>query len=109
MKPLRHPLVPDGRGHRSPQTLLLIDERDKLLIAASKFYPGASGREAARQIHIALSRYRDGRWRRDRSEDRCPVQHRGKLTALLYALLRTRDATVSAMTIRRAIAFRDPA
>jgi hypothetical protein len=45
MKPLRHPLVPDGRGHRTPQTLLLLDERDKLLIEAARFYPGASDGE----------------------------------------------------------------
>ena len=32
MKPLRHRLSSDGRGHRLPQTRLLIDERDKLLI-----------------------------------------------------------------------------
>lgn len=39
--PVRHPLSPDGRGHRSPQTLLLIDERNKLLVEAARFYPGA--------------------------------------------------------------------
>jgi len=33
-------LVPDGRGRRTPQTLLLIDERDKLLIEAAHFFPG---------------------------------------------------------------------
>ena len=59
MSPLRHqchhpPLaqatstVPDGRGRRTPQTLLLIDERDKLLIEAAYFFPGTSQREAAR-------------------------------------------------------------
>lgn len=99
----------DGRGQRTPATLLLLDERDNLLREAAKFYPGLSQREAARLIRIALLRYRDGRWRRDRSEATYPVQHQGKLTALLYALLRRRDAVPSAMTIRRAIAFRDPA
>ena len=55
MRPLRHPLVPDGRdpGHRTPQTLLLIDERDKLLIAASRFFPGLSQREAARRLILS--------------------------------------------------------
>ena len=86
-----------------------LDERDNLLREAAKFYPGLSQREAARLIRIALLRYRDGRWRRDRSEATYPVQRQGKLTALLYALLRRRDAVPSAMTIRRAIAFRDPA
>lgn len=108
MKPLRHPLVPVGRGHRSPQTLLLIDQRNALLIEAAGFYPGASDREAARLIRVSLLRYRDGRWRRDRSEATCPVQHQGKLMALLHALLRSRDHVPSVMTVRRAIAFRDP-
>ncbi len=107
MKPLRHPLVPVGRGHRSPQTLLLIDQRNALLIEAAGFYPGASDREAARLIRVSLLRYRDGRWRRDRSEATCPVQHQGKLTQTLWRILKTRDAVPSAMTIRRA--FRDPA
>ena len=104
--PLHHPLLPVGRGHRSPQTLQMICERDTLLREAAKYFPGASDREAARQLRIALSRYRDGRWRRDRSEATCPVQNQGKLTALLYPLLRTRDHVPSVMTIRRA--FRDP-
>ena len=104
MKPLRHPLVPDGRGHRTPATLLVLDERDALLIEAAKFYPGASDREIARQLRTALSTYRNGRWRRDRSEATCPVQHRGKLTATLWAILKTKDALVSDRTIRRALA-----
>ena len=51
----------DGRGHRSPQTMLLIDKRNALLIEAARFFPGASDREAARRIRNALSIYRDGR------------------------------------------------
>lgn len=81
----------DGRGKRTPQTLLQIDERDKLLTEASRFFPGASGREAARQIHIALSRYREGRWRRTRTELTCPPQHRGRLEGVLWCLLKVRD------------------
>ena len=105
--PLHHPLV--GRGHCSPQTLLAISERDALLREAAHHYcAGMSDRAAAAMLHTALTRYRDGRWRRDRSEATCPVQHQDKLTALLYALLRTRDAVPSAITICRAIAFRDP-
>jgi hypothetical protein len=97
MKPLRptdltHAEPVDGRGRGTPATRLLIDERDALLIEAAKFYPGASDREIARQIRIAVSRYRDGRWRRDSSEATCPVQHRGKLTAVLWAILKVRDA-----------------
>jgi hypothetical protein len=108
--PLRHPLLPVGRGHRLPQTLLAISERDHLLRECADHYcAGMSDRAAAATLHTALTRYRDGRWRRDRSEATCPVQHQGKLTALLYALLRTRDHVLSEMTIRRALAFRDPA
>ena len=107
--PLRHPLLPIGRGQRSPQTLLAISERDALLREAARRYcTGMSDRAAAAMLRIALLRYRGGRWRRDRSEATCPVQHHGKLTALLWRILRTRDAVPSAMTIRRAIAFRDP-
>ena len=103
--PLRHPL----RGHRTARTLMQIAQRDALLVeAVARFYPGLSQREAARLIRIALLRYRDGRWRRDRSEATCPVQHQGKLMALLHALLRSRDHVPSVMTVRRAIAFRDP-
>jgi hypothetical protein len=98
----------DGRGRRSPQTMLLLDERDKLLIEAARFFPGASDREIARRLHSALSTYRDGRWRRDRAEALCPVQHKGKLMQTLWMILKTRDHVPSEMTIRRALAFRDP-
>jgi hypothetical protein len=93
----------DGRGHRTPQTQLLIDERDKLLIKAAQFFPGCSDREIARQLHAALSTYRNGRWRRDRAEYTCPPQHRGKLVEVLWMILRTRDHVPSEMTIRRAL------
>ena len=49
MKPVRvgdlTTVVPvDGRGHRTPQTMLL-DKRDKLLLEiAHRFYPGISDR-----------------------------------------------------------------
>ncbi len=35
-------------GQRSPQTLLLIDERTALLVEAARFFPGLSQRETAR-------------------------------------------------------------
>ena len=55
---------------------------------------------------MALSTYRDGRWRRDRSELRCPPHHVGKLTEVLYLLLRTRDVLVSERTIRMILSRR---
>ena len=90
MKPLRHPLVA-GPGCRTPQTLLLIDERAALLREAARFYPGLSQRETARLIRVALSRYQGARWQRERADLTCPVQHAGKLTAVLWKLLRVRD------------------
>jgi hypothetical protein len=111
MKPLRHPLVPAGRSHgRTPAVLLVISERNHLIRAAAKFYPGARDREIARRLHSALSTYRDGRWRRDRTEATCPPQHKGKLMQVLWMILKTRDHVPSEMTIRRALASsRDPA
>lgn len=104
MKPLRHPLVP-GPGHRTPQTMLLLDERNKYLVEASRFFRSPSDREVARQLRTALSTYRDGRWRRDRACEVCPPQHQGKLTATLWAILKTKDALVSDRTIRRTLAI----
>lgn len=104
MKPIRHPLV-SGPGHRTPQTQLLIDERDKLLTEAARFFPGASDREVARRLRVALSRYRDGRWLRDRTEAGCPEQYVGTLTQGLWLILRTRDCVPSEMTIRRSLGY----
>jgi hypothetical protein len=93
----------DGRSHgRTPAVQLLIDERNDLIRTAAKFYPGCSDREIARRLRTALSIYRDGRWERDR-RDTCPKQHRGKLTEILYLLLRVHDHVPSEPTIRRAL------
>ena len=105
MRQLRPPLALDGRGRRTPATLLVLDERDKLLIEAAKFFPGASDREVARRLRIALSSYCGGRWQRDRSKATCPAQHAGKLTATLWMILKVRDHIPSEMTIRRALGY----
>jgi hypothetical protein len=104
MKPLRHPLVP-GPGHRTPQTMLLIDERDRYLREAAQFFPGCADREIARRLRQALSVYRDGRWRRDRAADEptCPMQYRGKLLEQLWLILRNRDYVPSERTITSAL------
>ena len=81
---------------------MLIDERVTLIRAAATFYPGVSDREIARRLRTALLRYRAGRWERDRS-DTCPIQHRGKLTEILYLLLRVHDRLPSEMSIRRVL------
>jgi hypothetical protein len=103
MKPLKHPLVPDRSHGRTRQVLLLISERDALIRSAARFYPGASGREIARQLRTALSTYYGGRWRRDREVFTCPAQHKGKLTEVLFLLLRTHEHVPSIATLRRAL------
>jgi hypothetical protein len=86
----------------------LIEERDKLLqLAAARFFgAGLSDREIGRRLHHALGTYRDGRWRRDRSEALCPAQHRGKLTEVLWCLLKVRDVVPSERVIRQALSRR---
>jgi hypothetical protein len=74
VKALRHPLVPAGPGHRTPQTLLLLDERDRYLRECARLYcSGMSDRQAASWLQTKLSRYREGAFRRDRSEPLCPA------------------------------------
>lgn len=100
----------DGCGRRKLATMRSLDERDALLIEiARRFYPGLiSKREIGRRLRSALLRYQSGRWRRDRACEVCPRGHVGTITALLWCLLRVRDHVPSEMTIRRALAFRDP-
>jgi hypothetical protein len=95
----------DRRGKRSPATLLVIDERDRYLrFAARHFFTGVSDREAARMLRLRLSIYREGRWRRDRIELKCPLRLVGYLEATLWALLKTKDGLPSARLIRAVIA-----
>jgi hypothetical protein len=49
---------------------------------------------------IALLRYQTGRWQRERTEALCPPQHAGRLDALLWAILKVRDAVPSERLIR---------
>jgi len=104
MKPLLPSAFPVGAGRRTPMTQLLLDERKKYLIEAAKFFPGCTDREIARRLHIALSTYRGGRFRRDRN-DTCPIQYRGTLREQLYLLLRVCDRVPSEMTIRRSLGY----
>lgn len=104
MKPLLRPLVP-GPGHRTPQTMLLLDERSKLLISiAARFYPGVSHRETAHLLRRRWLLYRQGPWRRTCAEFTCPHDPE-RLEAALWGLLRARDYVPSTMTIRRALAY----
>jgi hypothetical protein len=82
----------DGRSHgRTPAVLLRISERDNFIRAAARFFPGGTDREVARKLHDALSTYRGGRWQRDRRDNLCPPQHKGKLMAVLWMILKVHD------------------
>ena len=99
--------VPDNRGKRTPRTLLAIDERDRYLIEAARHFSGASDREIARRLRIALLRYREGAWRRTRGEAICPPRHAGRLEATLWSILKVRDHVPSERLIR-AVLSRSP-
>jgi hypothetical protein len=106
--PLRHGDL-TGRGHRTAQTLLALAERDRLLrAAADRYCTGMSDRAAAAMLYVKLTRYREGRFRRSRAEPTCPLQHLGRLDALLWAILRNRDHIPSERSIRRILGFRGP-
>jgi hypothetical protein len=98
-------VVPAGPGHRTPQTMLLINERDRYLREAAIFFPACRDREIARRLHKALLTYRNGRWRRDGIETTCPPQHRGKLVQMMWMIFKVRDRLPSEMTIRRALGY----
>jgi hypothetical protein len=90
------------RGHRSPNTMLLLSERKHYLREAARFFPMCSQREQARRVYQALGRYRAGRWQRERSESTLPARCHG-LDAVLWMLLKARDTVPSEMTIRRSL------
>src|ERR1700741_2564380 len=90
-----------GAGHRTPQTLLLLDERDKMLIEARNLYcVGMSTNAAADYLHAKLSRSGSTAWQCDRVEDRCPPRLAGRLDALLWYALKSHDHAPSARLIR---------
>lgn len=105
MKPLRHPLVADGRGRRTPAAVLALAVRDHLLREAARRYcVGMSDRQAAVFLRTKLARYREGAWRRDRVEEQCPARYRGTITELFWLALTIRDAVSGDRTIRMALA-----
>jgi hypothetical protein len=95
----------DWRGRRTPADVLGRTIRDHLLrIAAERHLSGLSDRQAAEMLRTKLTRYAAGSWRRDRVEDLCPARHHGRIEALLWETLRTRDMIPSSRTIRKALA-----
>jgi hypothetical protein len=55
-------------------------------------------------LRAKLVRYREGAWRRDRSEALCPPRHRGTITELLWCVLRVKDSLPSERLIRLVLA-----
>jgi hypothetical protein len=96
----------DGRGRRTPLTLLQLSVRDHFLRAAADIYcTGMSDRQAAAWLHKKLARYRECAWQRDRVEECCPSRLAGRIDALMWCVLKCSDRLVSEMTIRRALAY----
>jgi hypothetical protein len=94
----------DGRGRRKPADVLNRAIRDHLLrTAAERYCVGMSDRQAAAYLRSGLVRYREGAFRRDRSEARCPDRHRGKLNELFWTILTIRDAIPGDRTMRTAL------
>ena len=94
-----------GPGHRTPRTMLLLDERNKYLVEASRFFHNPSDREVARQLRSALMTYRNrGAWRRDYAEALCPVRYAGTVKAALWKTLKAVDAIPGVETIRKVLA-----
>ena len=69
--------VDDGRGRRTPLTLLHLSVRDHFLRAAADIHcTGMSDRQAAAWLHKKLARYRECAWQRDAPEECCPPRLR---------------------------------
>jgi hypothetical protein len=94
----------DRRGHRTAETLLRIDERDKLLAEAALRLPQQSALAAAHKLHEILSRYRAGAWRRECAAESVPPRRIGQVEEFCWKILRLRDYRPSTRTIRRALA-----
>ena len=104
MKPLRHPLMSTGPGHRTPSTMLALYERDQFLReAAHRHCVGMSDRQAAAFLRTKLERYKAGAWRRDQTEDLCPTRHRGTVTEYCWMICKVSEYVPSDRTIRRAL------
>jgi hypothetical protein len=106
MKPVRPSIFADAepRGHgRTPRVQLMLNERNKYLVAAAAFFPGLSDHEVARLLRKKLSIYRAGPFRRERADLTCPKQHKGKLLEALWCCLKSFDAIPATRSIRRVL------
>jgi hypothetical protein len=94
-----------GPGHRTPATMLALDERDRYLRAAADRYCfGMRDNAAADYLHAKLSRYASTAWQRDRVEALCPPRLAGRIEALLWCALKSRDHVPSERLIRLVLA-----
>ena len=106
---MKHERFVEGRGRRKPADVLARTIRDHLLrLARDRFCRGMSDRAAADYLRAKLARYREGAWRRDRVEERCPDRHLGTINDLFWQALRTRDAIPGDRTVRTALAHDFP-
>jgi hypothetical protein len=95
--------APERRGRR-PETIAALDERDRLLSeCAARFMPDQSARAAAHRLHLALSNYQLGPWRRERTSSAPPAHRCDRLDGFCWRILRARDHLPSERVIRRAI------
>jgi hypothetical protein len=98
---LTHAVRIDGRGRRTPLTVLRLSVRDHFLQAAADIYcTGMSDRAAAAWLHKRLARYRECAWRRDRALGECPPRLAGRINAVMWCVLKCSDRLVSERLIR---------
>jgi hypothetical protein len=100
----------DRRGKRTAETVEALARRDALLHeAAARFCAGMSPFQAGHVLHTKLLRYQTSAWQRDRAaEDECPPRLAGRLDALLFKILRTRDHVPGAMRIAQVLSREKP-
>ncbi len=93
-------------GRRAVGTLQALDRRDQLLVKAAETHLAHLGSANARAdaLASALKHYRASGWPRHRTAAVCPPAIAGTLGGACWAVLRTRDAELSASRIRRILA-----
>ncbi|MGX1353001.1 hypothetical protein AB7M49_006610 [Bradyrhizobium elkanii] len=86
-------------GERSLATRAALAERDRLVreLAATCF-PGLTRNQQAEAIHVALSRYHAGAWRRECSDPECRHAATDR-RALLWQILKARPHVPAPRTI----------
>jgi hypothetical protein len=100
--------VDDGRGRRTPLTLLHLSVRDCFLrLAADIHCAGMSDRAAAAWLHRKLGTYAASAWRRDYVLAECPPRLAGRVEALAWCALKCSDRVPSERLIRSVLARSD--